>query len=134
MRTNPDNQPIADFFQFNFKKEEFRLDSWGSSDFYCYNGDVLVLLEVEKGQKHPNTNVLKVWPYLEQNEKEKILFIHVIRPENNAPKNRLGLCTFTGEKLEVIFKRRFAYVFINGNPWNIPEIQDKISKKLEMLS
>ena len=118
-------------FNFNFEADELVLASWGRVDFYCYHKDVLVLMEVEKGQKHPNTNVLKLWPFLEENPDQKILLIHVIRPDNRAPKNRLALCEFTGEKLEVIFKGQFAYQFVKGNPVDNPNLNEEIKKKLE---
>ena len=135
MKTNPKNEAIANFFNFDFETDEFDLDGWGRVDFYCYHENILVLMEVDgSGQKHPNTNVLKLWPYLEENPEQKILLIHVIRSDNKAPKNRLALCGFTGEKLENNFISRFAYQFINGNPWDNPKVNEEIKKKLDSLA
>ena len=133
MRTNPENEAIADFFNFDFELDELNLNGWGRVDFFSYYKNILVLMEVEKGQKHPNTNVLKLWPYLEENPGQKILLIHVIRSDNQAPKNRLALCEFTGEKLEKMFKGRFAYKYIKGNPSDNPKVNDEIRRKLDLL-
>jgi hypothetical protein len=95
---------------YDFQPKEFSLERWGSVDFYTKKDGVLMLLEVERGQKHPNINVLKLWPYLEENLHIKILLIHVFCiKEIKAPKNRIRLCSFLGEKLENIFPNRFRY-------------------------
>lgn len=107
------NHPIAESLPFEFQTMEFSLNGWGNVDFYAKKNDVLILLEVESGQKHPNTNVVKLWPYLESETKAKIMFIHVFTPENNAPKNRLRLCNYIGNKLEDIFPDRFRYYKYN---------------------
>ena len=95
----------------SFSNYEFKLDSWGDVDNYCElnNGDLL-LLECEQGQKHPNTNVLKLYPYLEQHPKKRIVLIHYFFPENKSPKNRLALCDFIAKKMEILFNGRFQYV------------------------
>tara|TARA_Y100000591_G_C21502163_1_gene530483 strand:+ start:164 stop:568 length:405 start_codon:yes stop_codon:yes gene_type:complete len=133
MRTNPENQKIVDFFEFNLESHELDLEGWGRVDFYAYHNDILVLIEVEKGQKHPNTNVLKLWPYIEENPDQKMFLIHVIRNENKAPKNRLALCDFTGKKLENIFPTQFSYMLIRGNPWDYPNTNEEIKKRLVSL-
>ena len=56
--------------QLNIKFEnfEFKLDNWGEVDNYAIiEKNTYVFLECERGQKHPNTNVLKLYPYLEKN-------------------------------------------------------------------
>jgi hypothetical protein len=128
-----ENLPIAEKLSFDFQNEEFKLDEWGEVDFYANKNDVLILLEVEKGQKHPNTNVLKVWPFLEKHPSIKVLLIQIIRPENDAPKNRIALCKFTGRKLEELFPKRFGYVFYRWHPDLIVEIRSKINEKLNNL-
>jgi len=108
-KTTEENIPIAKQLPFKFETEELWLGGWGDVDFYCKQDNILVLLEVEKGQKHPNTNVLKVWPFLEKYPQQKVLLIQVIWSDNKAPKNRLNLCDFTGKKLEELFPTRFRY-------------------------
>ena len=87
----------------------------------------MILLECEKGQKHPNTNVLKVWPYLENNKNIKIILFQYFFKENKAPKNRVALCGFTGEKLENQFRNRFQYVQLND------QIRDSLNDMKEGL-
>ena len=113
--TTEENLPIANKLPFKFEAEEYGLSGWGEVDFYSEQDDVLILLEVEKGQKHPNTNVLKVWPFLEEYPEQKVLLIQIIRLENKAPKNRLKLCEFTGKKLEELFPNRFRYYKFNAD-------------------
>jgi hypothetical protein len=112
---------------------ELALEHWGNVDYYSKQGNVLVLLEIEKGQKHPNTNVLKVWPFLEENREIKILLIQIIHPENKAPKNRLQLCKFTGKKLEEIYPDRFKYLLFHWHPDILQEIKDRIKNKMDAL-
>lgn len=117
-KTNQENivisREIESILPINFEDVEFSLDGWGEADNYTWlNSRTLILLECEKSQKHPNTNVLKVWPYLEKNTKIKLILFHYFFRENKAPKNRVALCGFTGEKLENQFKNRFQYVPLN---------------------
>jgi hypothetical protein len=128
-----ENIAIVNKLPFEFENEEFDLNKWGVVDFYCYHEQVLILIEIEKGQKHPNTNVLKIWPYLEENLDQKILLIQLIRPENNAPKNRLRLCKFTGKQLEKLFPNKFKYIYYNWHPNIIMDLKNKIQEKLEDL-
>lgn len=94
-----------------FKNEEFSLGKWGEVDNWAQLPDnTLIFIECEKGQKHPNTNVLKLYPYLEENPKAIIILIHYFYPENKAPKNRLTLCDYLGDKMEQLFGGRFKYV------------------------
>ncbi|MDZ7742221.1 MAG: hypothetical protein U5Q03_10825 [Bacteroidota bacterium] len=132
--TTLENRPIAEKLGFDFNPEEYSLDGWGDVDFFAIENDVSILLEVEKGQKHPNTNVLKIWPYLEDNPDQKILLIQLIRPENKAPKNRIKLCKFTGRKIEEMFPNRFAYVFYHWHPDILPELKMRIDEKLKTLT
>lgn len=113
--TNTDNCTvsgiIAKELNIIFSNNEFRLGKWGDVDNYCELAPyTYVLLECEKGQKHPNTNVLKLYPYLEENPDVKIVLLHYFYPENNAPKNRLMLCGFIAQKIERAFEGRFQYL------------------------
>jgi hypothetical protein len=133
-KTTLENQFIADMLPFKFESEEYNLNGWGEVDFYAYHGEILVLLEVEKGQKHPNTNVLKLWPYLEANNHSKILLIQIIRLENKAPKNRLNLCEFTGQKLEGLFPNRFVYIFAHLVDIKKEKLLQLVEQKLKHIS
>lgn len=108
----------------SFKNEEFSLGKWGEVDNWAQlPNDNYVLVECEKGQKHPNTNVLKLYPFLEENTDFKIILIHYFYPENKAPKSRLALCDYLGRKMEKAFVERFQYVSLRCR-------EDEIAEKL----
>ncbi|MEH6536650.1 MAG: hypothetical protein V7719_09670 [Psychroserpens sp.] len=133
-KVTEENLFIANKLGIQFEPNELKLDKWGNVDFYFKKDNLFVLLEVEKGQKHPNTNVAKVWPYLEENPKIKILLIQIIRDENKAPKNRLALCDFLGQKLENVFPNRFRFIKSNWSDNNVNEIKKSIMSKMEDLT
>lgn len=125
------SQAIEKALGITFSNEEFSLDGWGDVDNWCQlSNDILVLLECEKGQKHPNTNVLKLYPYLEEFPLVHIILIHYFFPENKAPKNRVRLCHFVGEKLEAEFGVRFQYVYVKCTQELIGEELAKHNKGL----
>ena len=133
-KVTEENLCIANKLGIHFESSEFKLDKWGNVDFYYKKENLLVLLEVEKSQKHPNTNVAKVWPYLEENPNKKILLIQIIREENRAPKNRLALCDFLGDKMENVFPDRFRFVKGNWADNKAIEIRKSIMNKIEELA
>lgn len=104
--------------QLNIKFEnfEFKLDNWGEVDNYAIiEKNTYVFLECERGQKHPNTNVLKLYPYLEENPQISITLIHFFFKENKTPKNRIRLCNFVANKMKIDFGNRFNYKMITQN-------------------
>jgi hypothetical protein len=116
------SETIAKALGITFNNEEFSLGKWGEVDNWAQLEDsTLILLECEKGQKHPNTNVLKLYPYMEENPNIKIFLLHYFYPENRAPKNRLALCHFLGEKMEQLFAERFKYVSLSCTENEIAE-------------
>jgi hypothetical protein len=133
-RVTEENLFIADRLGIDFETNELKLGKWGNVDFYSQHENLLVLLEVEKGQKHPNTNVIKVWPYLEENPNLKILLIQIIRQENKAPKNRIALCKYMGKKIESEYPYRFRFVFRNWHNELAIEIKEQVQNKLKELS
>ena len=107
------SETIASALGITFNNEEFSLGKWGEVDDWCeLSHDTIVLLECERTQKHPNTNVLKLYPWLEEFPKAHVILLHYFFPENKAPKNRIALCNFIGEKLENNFGIRFQYVHL----------------------
>ncbi len=127
-RTSSKNIPISKAIEkalsITFSNEEFSLGGWGEVDNWCQlSYDTLILLECEHGQKHPTTNVLKLFPYLEEFPKVHVILLHYFFPENKAPKNRVELCSFIGKKLESNFGIRFQYVHLNCT-------QDSIANEL----
>lgn len=133
--TNIDNctvsRIIGEALAIRFKNEEFRLLAWGDTDNYCRISDnAYVLVECERGQKHPNTNVLKLFPYLEESQDIKIVLLHYFYPENKAPKNRLSLCDFIAKKMEQQFPGRFQYLKLPQNITMIPSFLQQQKKGL----
>ncbi len=115
----------------SFKNEEFSLGKWGDVDNWTqFTDDTLILIECEKGQKHPTTNVLKLYPYLEENLRVNIILFHYFYPENKTPKNRLALCNYLGIKMEQQFEERFQYISLRCN---INEISDKLREQKKGL-
>jgi hypothetical protein len=77
-----------------------------------------VFLEVEEGQTHPDTNVLKVWPYLQENRRVRIFLIQVFLPKClNKSKSRVLLSEWTACEIEKRFPRAFQYwrIAISGD-------------------
>ncbi len=129
-KTAKDNIEISKLIGYGlgvtFKNEEFSLGKWGEVDNWCEIAyDTIVLVEFEKAQKHPNTNVLKLFPYLEVNSDIKIILIHYFYPDNKVPKNRLALCSFIAEKMSKEFEGRFQYINLNCSEG---EIENKIKE------
>lgn len=117
-RTNIQNlavsKNIEDQLKITFENFEFNLNGWGDVDNYAVIGEnSYVFLECEFGQKHPNTNVLKLYPFLEENSEISVTLIHFFFKENKAPKNRLNLCSFIADKMKKEFGNRFNYKIIN---------------------
>jgi polyribonucleotide nucleotidyltransferase len=118
---------IAKVLGVIFCNKEFSLGKWGEVDNYCTLSDnKLLMLECEKGQKHPNTNVLKLYPYLEQNPELNIIIIHYFYHENKAPKNRLALCDYLAQKITKEYKDRFQYISIRCEK---NELENKIKEQ-----
>lgn len=100
-----------------FADGKFSLDGWGQADKFAFvRDDFLVLLEVETGQKHPDTNVLKVWPYLEAHQGMVVVLIQVFDAvAQNEKGNRGRLASWVAEKMTAVVGDRFAYYrFIRG--------------------
>ena len=89
------------------------LEGWGSVDKQavlkekekCY-----LFLETEDGQKHPCTNVVKLWPYLEANSQESVILVQVFfqdRKNRDSSRGRLG--PFIARKMGDALNGRFRY-------------------------
>src|SRR3954468_15873817 len=85
-----------------FSGRKFPLGVWGKVDDYVeLRRNQYLFLEVETSQKHPNTNVLKVWPYLEAHPKVSIVLAQAFFPQSpgcNSSRGKLGC--WLGERLE----------------------------------
>jgi hypothetical protein len=102
---------IARELRVSFSGRKFSLGGWGEIDDYVDLGrDRFLFLEVETGQKHPNTNVLKVWPFLEANATASIVLVQAFFPDSpgcNSSRGRLGC--WLGDKLQALLPGRFSY-------------------------
>ncbi|MBK9096709.1 MAG: hypothetical protein IPM14_01050 [bacterium] len=113
-KSTGENIPIAEQLPFDFKNKELSLSGWGRVDFYCEIDDILIFLEVEREQRHPNTNVLKIWPFLEEHSQLKIFLIQIfMESKKKVSPNRLKLCRYVGQKLEELFPDRCRYYSFN---------------------
>lgn len=88
-----------------------KLDSWGEVDDYAVvRDDFLVLFEFEKGQKHPNTNVLKVWPYLDARPNLTIALVQLfVAGAQNEKGSRGRLAQWVADRMSLEFGGRFLY-------------------------
>lgn len=71
------------------------------SDGMVIIGDILIAIEVEAGQMHPDTNVGKYW-FLQKKYKEydKIFLFHIFTPTYNSYNWRKELANFYAEKMK----------------------------------
>lgn len=124
---------IAELLQVNFKGTKYKLDGWGEVDNWAKLDDgVFVFLEVETSQKHPNTNVLKLWPYLDSNEAIRIFLIQTyFQTSPGLKSNRGRLGEWTANKLKTIFGKRFNYQKLvidrNNDKIELKELVTKIN-------
>jgi hypothetical protein len=108
---------------------KLKLDGWGEADCACQlaNGSCLVL-EAERGQKHPTTNVAKLWPWLEKDEQRSIALVHVFFEPNAAPLSRRQLTQWLGQRMarELVGRFRYLPLTIEGGviTRGLPDLRD----------
>lgn len=83
-----------------------RVDGW-----LVFNENNWLILELEEGQKHPTTNVLKLLRFLSDNRKISIILAHVYFPNSYAVDDSSGgLATWLGQQMERHYlPERFYY-------------------------
>ena len=126
---------ISNDLSISFESNNFDLDGWGKVDKWVeISSNVFLFLEVESKQKHPNTNVNKLWPYLDCHQNKKVILIQAYF--SNSPglnSNRGKLSEWTAKQLESIFKGRFYYFkFVFQDSLDI-EIKNQIKDLLNSL-
>lgn len=133
-----DEISISQFFETylhkKFENNKYVLNKWGQvDDWIQIDNNTFVFLEVETSQKHPNTNVLKLWPFLEENKNIRVFLIQAFfynSPGVNSSRGRLG--EWTGKKFEDIFPSRFKYnkVVFNKDKLelNSTKLKDELDK------
>lgn len=100
----------------------------GRADNYCIIKNWHVVIEMEFSQRHPEMNVMKAWPFLENNPKEKVFLIQHLLDDKSVSPNRIKLCKWLGAKMEAQLKGRFYYnLIINDlNPNTITGIKEQM--------
>ncbi len=87
------------------------LDGWGSCDrHWRLPSGWYVLLEVERSQKHPSTNVAKIWPWLEEHGEARALLIHYFfewSPGRASSRGRIA--AWLGARMQRDLAGRFLY-------------------------
>jgi hypothetical protein len=93
-----------------------RLGTWGEPDVWLeVTPNRYLFVEVENGQNHPDTNVLKVWPWLEENPDKSVFLIHAfylkgIHSHGRASKgNRTRISSWIGKRVHELLPARFQY-------------------------
>jgi len=116
--------------KINFSNSKFHLDGWGQVDNWVkLDNEKYLFLEIETSQKHPNTNVLKLWPYLDYNIEKKIFLIQTyFLYSPGLTSNRGKLSEWTASKLKAIYKNRFDYFKLVI----VDSIDEKVLEELRM--
>ena len=68
-----------------------------------------MFLEIENTQKHPDTNVVKLWPYLELHKGTRVFLVQAFCAGRRKVDSRSELAEWVAKKLEAEFPERFAY-------------------------
>jgi hypothetical protein len=104
----------------------------GRADNFCAIFDWIIIFELEFSQRHPEMNVLKIWPYLNKFNDKKIFLIHHITDTKKVSPNRIKLSKFIASKIKDDHMSRFEYFQIQ-NAFDKSEII-KLKKKLKELA
>jgi hypothetical protein len=103
---------------------------WGFPDgFDRLNEGWIIYYEIENGQHHPDTNVLKYWPILEEHIELKIILIQWLQRKPKS-RNRWELSKFVARKMEIELRNRFKYFFIEDEM----EFETKLSEVRSLIS
>lgn len=116
-----------------FENSKFKLDGWGEVDNWIkLENGVFIFLEIETSQKHPNTNVMKIMPYLEENKTIRAFLIQTFFPNSPGVKSNRGkLGEWTANKFKKIYGKRFDYfklVITNDILTEQKTLKNKINK------
>jgi hypothetical protein len=99
------------------------------ADGLLTNGKVLLALEVEVKQTHPDTNVGKYWLLTEHQHYEKVILFHVYTPAYNSYGWRKTLGEFYASKMSQ--ELPFVYHLIDvRNVTDIESAFEKVTKAL----
>jgi hypothetical protein len=102
---------IENFLSIQFENHSYNLNGWGKTDNFVKIKETLILLEIEDKQKHPSTNVLKLWPFLKETPKVDVILIHAyIENCHGLKSNRGRLADWIADELKSQFNKRFDYI------------------------
>ena len=93
-----------------FTGRKYRTE-WGEADDHVFlTANRLLILEVERNQRHPGTNVLKIWPQLHSHQRLNVMLIHAFIESGKAMNgSRKLLNDWMADRLEKVYRRRFVY-------------------------
>ncbi len=95
--------------QYSFRGVEG--GEWGHCDRHAWLGDdILLVLEIERGQHHPEGNVAKLWPWLRENPEKRALLIHAYTSDAvalNGSRDRVA--SWLAETMTKSLRGRFVY-------------------------
>lgn len=102
---------LSSGLNLEFEDKKYLLDQWGEVDNWCKLGEnCFLFIEVETSQKHPCTNVLKIWPSLESKKTFRIFLIQTFFSYSpGLYSNRGKLSLWTGAQFENLYPNRFRY-------------------------
>lgn len=103
---------------------------WGFPDGVNHFGSNSVNFEIESGQHHPDTNVLKYWPVLEENPLRQIIPIQWLIKKPRS-KNRWELSKFVGNKMMQTLGGQFIYISLE---YDNEENDLSIAKAKELIA
>lgn len=114
MATEPEirvRKLLEDGLGVQFQCDRRCVDDWGQADGWAMlTNETWLVVEVEAKQKHPTTNVLKYWPYLENHRNERIVLAHCFFPDSPGLSSSRGkLARWLGSRLELLLEGRFFY-------------------------
>lgn len=106
---NDARRKLGRLLGLEFQASKFRLGDWGQPDGWVQVApSAFLFLEIEGGQKHPCTNVLKLWPWLEEHTQARVLLLHAYLPGSPGLTNNRGrLATWIGERMQSALGDRF---------------------------
>lgn len=83
-----------------------------ADNFVQLNERTLCILEIESSQRHPEMNVLKIWPWIEMNTDKDIILVQYILNSSSVSPNRINLCKWIANKIEEASNNKFHYLLL----------------------
>jgi hypothetical protein len=94
----------------SFDAGSLQLGTWGTADAHARLDRWLVVLEVESNQKHPSTNVAKLWPWLDEHPEERVLLNQTYFTWSpGRTSNRGRVAAWLGARMQRELPGRFIY-------------------------